>query len=184
MQPAGDARRKLIRQLQGACSGELAAGFAYRGHWKSVSDPAERTRIQQIEREEWHHRDLVKELLRQLEARPDPLREVLFSFIGHTIAVLCRIGGWFLPMYGAGRLERGNIVEYEVAALYAESCGQGEMIDCLLTMAEVEWEHELYFRERIRDHFLLRMFPMWDVPPPKASIRARFEQAVAATSAA
>ena len=29
-------REKLIQILQGAYSGELAAGYAYRGHWKSV----------------------------------------------------------------------------------------------------------------------------------------------------
>lgn len=41
-------------------------------------------------------------------------------------------------MYGAGRLERGNIVEYEIAAKLAAECGHPEMIDCLLEMAEVE----------------------------------------------
>ena len=50
-------------------------------------------------------------------------------------------------MYGAGRLERGNIVEYEEAAEFARACGREDFIDCLLTMAEVEWEHELYFRD-------------------------------------
>lgn len=183
MQDVESIRRKLIRQLQGACSGELAAGFAYRGHWKSVSDPAERARIQQIEAEEWHHRDLVRQLLRDLGAAPDRRREAIFWFIGRTIGFLCRIGGWFIPMYGAGRLERGNIVEYEDAAAYAEACGFQQMIDCLLTMAEVEWEHELYFRERIIGHRLSGLFPLWDPPPPKESIRARFE-AVRATSPA
>lgn len=47
------ARQRLVRILQNAYSGELAAGFAYRGHWKSVTDPLEKTRIQQIENEEW-----------------------------------------------------------------------------------------------------------------------------------
>jgi hypothetical protein len=35
-----------------AYSGELAAGLAYRGHWRSVRDAAERERIQTIEAEE------------------------------------------------------------------------------------------------------------------------------------
>ena len=30
------ARRNLIRILQNAYSGEIAAAYAYRGHWKSV----------------------------------------------------------------------------------------------------------------------------------------------------
>jgi len=166
-----DARRKLIRQLQGACSGELAAGFAYRGHWKSVRDPGERERIRTIENEEWHHRQLVLGLLRELGAKPKPLREAIFWLIGRTLGALCRLSGWFLPMWGAGRLERGNIVEYEHAAVFAAECGQEAMIDCLLTMAEVEWEHELYFRGRILDHPWLRLFPLWDAPPRKKSIR-------------
>ena len=75
-------------------------------------------------------------------------------------------------MYGAGKLERSNIVEYEEAAVYAAECGHPEMIDDLLTMAEVEWEHERFFRERIIGKRLLRVFPLWDAPPPKTAIRA------------
>jgi hypothetical protein len=169
--PRLDARRKLIRQLQGACSGELAAGFAYRGHWKSVRDPGERERIRIIEEEEWHHRQLVLGLLRELGAKPRPLREAIFWVIGRTLGALCPVSGWFFPMWGAGRLERGNIVEYELAAVLAAQCGHEGMIDCLLTMAEVEWEHELYFRERVLGHPWLRFFPLWEAPPPKQSIR-------------
>ena len=171
-----DPRRLLVRQLQGAYSGELAAGFAYAGHWRSVKDPAERARIQEIEAEEWHHRQLVGDMLRDLGGRPSKLREVIFWTIGHTIAGLCYIGGWFFPMYGAGRLERGNIVEYEVAADYALACGREDLIDCLLSMAEVEWEHELYFRSKAAGHGLARIIPMWDPAPPKETIRARFPQ--------
>ena len=166
-----NAREKLIRQLQGACSGELAAGFAYRGHWKSVRDASERERIRIIESEEQHHRALVLEMLRQLGAKPNPLREVVFWCIGRSLGALCHVSGWFLPMYGAGKLERHNIVEYEEAAVYASECGHPEMIDSLLTMAEVEWEHEKYFRERVAGHRLLRFFPLWDAPPPKDAIR-------------
>ncbi|HKR63462.1 MAG TPA: ferritin-like domain-containing protein [Thermoanaerobaculia bacterium] len=168
---AENARRRLVRQLQGACSGELAAGFAYRGHARSLPPGPERNRILEIEAEEWHHRSLVDGLLRELGARPSAIREVIFWCIGHAIAALCRIGGWFIPMYGAGRLERSNIIEYEDAARYASECGHDEMVDCLLTMAEVEWEHERFFRERIAQHPLLRVFPLWDAPPPKHAIR-------------
>ena len=167
-------RRRLIRQLQGACSGELAAGHAYRGHWRSLRDEGERDRVRAVEAEEWHHRALVKGLLRQLGARPSPIREVLFWLIGRSIALFCFVGGWFAPMYGAGRLERSNIVEYEVAARYAIACGRPDMVDCLLTMAEVEWEHERYFRSRITGHPLCRILPLWEEPSPKASIRARY----------
>jgi rubrerythrin len=58
----------LIGLLQLAYSGELAAAYAYRGHWKSVSDPEERHRIEEIEQDEWHHRKLVGEMLANLKA--------------------------------------------------------------------------------------------------------------------
>lgn len=165
------ARRSLIRQLQLAYSGERAAGYAYRGHWKSVADPAERSRIRQIEDEEWHHRRLVGGLLAQLGARPDQWREARALVIGRALGALCHVAGWFAPMYGAGRLERRNVVEYEDAARFAIAAGRPDFLECLLTMAEVEWEHEHYFRSKVEGRGLLRLFPLWSPPPPKASIR-------------
>jgi hypothetical protein len=172
-----DARTKLIRQLQRAHSGELAASHAYHGHWHSVRDPQERERIRIIEGEEWHHRTLVRGLLRQLGAAPNRVREVIFWIIGKAVALFCHVGGWYFPMYGAGRLERHNIVEYEDAAVYAAECGHPEMIDCLLTMAEVEWEHEFYFRQKALSHPLSRVVKVWDPAPPKETIRAKHESA-------
>lgn len=171
-----DAKSRLIKQLRGAYSGELAAGFAYRGHWNSVSDPVEREQIRNIEAEEWHHRELVGAMLRTLGGNPSRIREAIFWCIGKGIAFLCHIGGWFIPMYGAGRLERGNIVEYEEAAVFARDCGHEEMIEELLEMAEVEWEHERYFRAKVEGHFLLRVLRVWEPAPPKESIRARWAQ--------
>ncbi len=51
-----------------------------------------------------------------------------------------------------------------------------ELIDCLLTMAEVEWEHEFFFRHKILGHSLLRIFKLWDPAPPKETIRAKYAQ--------
>jgi hypothetical protein len=170
-----DARASLVHVLRSACSGELAAIYAYRGHWKSLrADAPERARIQFIESEEHHHRELVIGLLRELGAKPSALREAVFYCIGKSIGLLCRIGGWFIPMYGAGKLERSNIKEYEDAAQLAQAAGLTHMIDCLLTMAEVEWDHELFFREQVEGHWMLRLFRVWDAPPPKESIRAAF----------
>src|SRR4029453_3630241 len=105
----------LIGLLQLAYSGELAAAYAYRGHWKSVSDPEERHRIEEIENDEWHHRKLVGEMLRDLKAAPNPSRERRATSIGRVLGFGCHIAGWLAPMYGAGRLESRNIREYEVA---------------------------------------------------------------------
>ena len=49
------------------------------------------------------------------------------------------------------RVESRNIVEYETAARHALACGRGSD-RLLLTMAEVEWEHEKYFRSCVLRH--------------------------------
>jgi demethoxyubiquinone hydroxylase (CLK1/Coq7/Cat5 family) len=173
-----DYSPKLITILQLAYSGELAAAYAYRGHWKSVSNEDERVRIRKIEDEEWHHRKLVGELLRSLNAHPVGHREIRAWIIGRGLGLLCHVMGWLAPMYGAGRLESRNIVEYETAARYARNCGREDFIDCLLTMAEVEWEHETYFRSRVLQHRLGRRLSLWPAPPPKETIRRSFQQDV------
>ena len=175
---ADESYQNLTTILQLAFSGERAAGYAYRGHWKSVFDKEERARIKQIEDEEWHHRTLVGEMLGSLDSRPGSFREIRALIIGRGLGLLCYVTGWLAPMYGAGRLESRNIVEYETAARYARDCGREDFVDCLLTMAEVEWEHENYFRSRVLLHPLGRRLPLWPMPPPKETIRQSFEQEV------
>ena len=170
----GNTHRKLIALLQLAYSAERAAGYAYRGHWQSVAAKDERDRIRQIENEEWHHRQLVGGMLESLGSRPSKQREIRSLLIGRVLGFLCHLMGWLAPMYGAGRLESRNIREYETAARYARDCGHEEFVDCLLTMAEVEWEHEYYFRARVLLHFLGHKLPLWPPPPPKETIRASF----------
>jgi rubrerythrin len=164
---------KLIGILQLAYSGERAAGYAYRGHWKSVTDLEEKHRIRQIEDEEWHHRRLVGEMLAKLGAEANRWRELRALVIGRTLGFLCHLSGWLIPMYGAGKLESRNIVEYETAARYARGCKREEFIDCLLTMAEVEWEHEKYFREKVLSHPWAKWFSIWPKPPGKETIRGK-----------
>ena len=145
----------LIHLLQGAYSGELAAGFAYRGHWKSVRNEHEHASIQKIEREEWIHRECVGEMLKSLAARPKKSREAKMWLIGKSIGAACHVIGWFLPMYFAGRLESGNVIEYETAASHAAALGFTEFEADLLVMAGVEKEHELFFLSTIVEHRLL-----------------------------
>lgn len=145
----------FIRILQNAYSGELAAGYAYRGHWKSVSDPSERSRIQQIENEEWVHRQRVGKMLLELSAQPQRHKEIRMWITGRVIGLACHFIGWFLPMYFAGRLESGNVVEYELAASHARALGLFKFETDLLRMASVEKEHELYFLSVVSHHPLL-----------------------------
>ncbi len=165
----------LVAILQHAYSGELAAALAYRGHWRSVRAPSERARIEQIEHEEWHHRTLVGEMLVELGRTPKRGLEIRATLIGRTLGALCHVSGWLAPMYGAGRLESHNIREYEVAARHAAASGNERYVDCLLTMAEVEWEHEVYFRARVTSHRFIRWIPIWPSPPPKETIRGSYD---------
>ena len=145
----------LIQILQAAYSGELAAGFAYRGHWKSLNNAIERTAVQKIEHEEWVHRERVGEMLASLGASPLKYREAKSFLIGRTIGLACHVIGWFFPMYFAGRLESGNVVEYENAASHAAALGLKEFEGDLLVMAGVEKEHELFFLGAVAGHRLL-----------------------------
>jgi rubrerythrin len=171
-----DDRRKLILLLQLAYSGELAAAYAYRGHWNSVRDASQRDSIRSIEADEWRHRKLVGEMLNSLAATPDKWRELRAKIVGRVLGLLCHVTGWLAPMYGAGKLESRNIREYETAARHARDCGREDLIDCLLEMAEVEWEHELYFRSRVKEHFLGRRLSLWPKPLPKETIRTSLER--------
>ncbi|HEY0347915.1 MAG TPA: ferritin-like domain-containing protein [Pyrinomonadaceae bacterium] len=175
MAPSNHSSDKLIALLQLAYSGERAAAYAYRGHWQSVSDEHERDSIRAIEEDEWRHRQLVGEMLAGLGAEPNNRREVRATIIGRTLGLLCHVSGWLLPMYGAGKLESRNVKEYETAARYARDCGCVNLIDCLLEMAEVEWDHELYFRSRVLSHRLGRRLPLWPPPPPRETIRLSYE---------
>jgi rubrerythrin len=171
-----ESRQKLIALLQLAYSGELAAAYAYRGHWKSVRNGVQKIAIQEIENDEWRHRRLVGEMLVSLKSGPSARRETRANMIGRTLGFLCHVTGWLAPMCGAGRLESRNIREYETAARYARECGRSDLVDCLLEMAEVEWDHEHYFRSRVQEHFLGRRLPLWTQPPAKEMIRVSFER--------
>lgn len=172
------ARASLIRLLQLAYSGELAAALAYAGHARATRDPLLRLRIAEIELEELHHRSCVGDMLRSLAASPDPRRERRAAFIGRTLGLLCHVSGRLAPLWGAGRLERKNIVEYENAARYAADAGLGHLVEPLLTMAEIEWEHERFFREELLRYRIGKLLPRWTPPPRKEEIRASFPRTV------
>jgi demethoxyubiquinone hydroxylase (CLK1/Coq7/Cat5 family) len=150
-----DSRQNLIRILQNAHAGEVAAAYAYRGHWRSLKVSPERERIKEIEAEEWDHRRRVGEWLEKLGAKPLRLREKIFWTIGNVLGPSCFIAGWFMPMYFAGRLESRNSVEYEDAAVFARELGMKTLAKDLIEMARVELEHELFFREMVTGHRLL-----------------------------
>ncbi|HEX3102677.1 MAG TPA: demethoxyubiquinone hydroxylase family protein [Pyrinomonadaceae bacterium] len=150
-----NARKNLIRILQNAYSGELAAAYAYRGHWRSLRPSPEKTQIEKIENEEWVHRAANLKWLEHLGAKPRKIREAIFWTIGRSLGISCFVSGWFMPMYFAGRLESQNSVEYEDAAAFAKELGMDECVADLLEMARVEVEHEVFFHNVVSGHRLL-----------------------------
>src|SRR5436853_1291490 len=149
------SQQELIKILRDAYSGERAAAYAYRGHWKSLRDASERTRIRQIEDEEWQHRRDVGAMLAAMNSAPVRFKELKMLLIGRGIGFLCHVIGWFLPMYFAGRLEGGNVVEYETAAAWAAGAGLTHFESGLREMAAREKEHVVYFFSVIANHRLL-----------------------------
>ena len=170
------AKKKLIDLLQRAHAGELAAAYAYSGHAKSVASPQERAEILQIMNEELEHRSRLRQMLQGLGAAPVLFLERKMALIGRTISLLCRIGGWFIPMYGAGKLERGNLVEYEIAARLAFKAGEFHLVEELLAFGELEWQHEQYFRSKVQDHWMIKLFWIWPAPPPLIEIRNSYQR--------
>jgi demethoxyubiquinone hydroxylase (CLK1/Coq7/Cat5 family) len=148
-------QQQLIRLLQGAYSGELAAAYAYRGHWKSLKDSVERASVREIEDEEWVHRAQVGNILAALHAAPLRRKEALMWLTGRTLGALCYFSGWFLPMYFAGRLESMNVEEYRDAASYAAKLGLTQHENDLQQMATVEKKHETFFLNAVSNHTLL-----------------------------
>jgi hypothetical protein len=165
------ARVALVRVLQDAHAGELAAAYAYRGHWKSLwrrKWVAERAEVHRIEDAEWHHRRLVADMLAELGERPRPRRELLMGAIGRFFGLLCFVGGHFGPMYAAGRLEAANVSQYEAAERSASRLGLHGYVACLRDMVVEEARHEVFFGDQVRGHPFLpltRRVLGWGPPP-------------------
>ncbi len=170
-------RKELIHILQMAYSGELAAAYAYAGHWRSLKHSQQKSDIRKIENDEWNHRAIVGTMLRELNGKPQTWREIMMVSIGITAFVGCFASGWFLPMYFAGRLENDNTEEYFTAAHHAHELGLDEMNRNLLELSKVELEHEAFFHQIVQGHawlpFMIRAF-RWGGPDEIAD--ARFNQ--------
>jgi demethoxyubiquinone hydroxylase (CLK1/Coq7/Cat5 family) len=173
--PAGPAdpadpatRAALVRILQDAHAGELAAAYAYRAHARSLwrrSQRAQRDEVRRIEQAEIHHRRLVGEMLVDLGAAPRRTREALMATIGRVFGSLCFVTGWFGPMYAAGRLEGQNVDQYRAARDLASQLGRHA--EGLEAMRAEEVRHEQWFGDQVRHHWLLplaRAILRWSPP--------------------
>ena len=149
---------KLVRSLQLAFSAERAAAFAYFGHAGSLRDREERCKVQEIEKDEWDHRDHVLSIMRQYDIPISNYYEWKFYFIGRMIGFCCYFIGWFMPYFFAGRLESGNVCEYFVMMRYFRELGISEHDEALYEMGIREKEHEMYFLETVKGNRLLPIF--------------------------
>jgi len=167
-------RRRLVRLLRAAHAGERAAALAYRGHARSVTDPAQAGMIRRIEAEEWAHRARLGAMLQEQGSTPARWREVIFQTIGLTLGAACRWSGWYLPMYGAGWIEAINVQEYLTAAALAATCAEHGYAAELLLMAQCEREHEAYFRGLVAGCWQTRWLGLWRAPPapPEVGVAA------------
>jgi rubrerythrin len=151
--------RDFIALVRLAYSAERAAALAYQGHAASVQDPLEKAELKRIEDDEWVHRANLKRMLDKVGRAPSPWLELKYQVIGKLIGFSCHAIGWFMPMYFAGRLESGNVVEYVEMERLARACGMEEEIECIREMARVEKEHEMYFLAKAMTHRAIRVFP-------------------------
>jgi rubrerythrin len=149
---------ELVHLARLAYSAERAAAFAYRGHAASVRDASEKTDLLRIEREEWVHRGHVLRILEKIGARPSRFLEIKYWIIGKAIGLSCHLIGWFMPMYFAGRLESGNVMEYVRMEILARAQGLDEELECIREMARVEKTHESFFLGKARGHRAMGLF--------------------------
>ena len=148
----------LVNSLRLAYSAEKAAAFAYIGHAGSLRNPEEKAAVQQIERDEWEHREQVLKILEQYDIPVSRFYECKYHLIGRLIGFSCYIIGRFMPYFFAGKLESGNVCEYFVMMKHFHSLGITEHDSILYEMGIKEKEHEVFFLEMIKDSKWLPFF--------------------------
>ena len=153
-----ETKKKFIELMQAAYSGEMAAALAYGGHWRILKSSSEIEAVKQIEIDEWNHRKRVGEILTEMNAKPSWIREKIFFAIGTSIALICRVCGYFCAAYFAGILENGNVNEYNLAHKYASELGFDHLLEDFLEMQKTELEHEIILYRMIKTHRFLPIF--------------------------
>ena len=112
----------LRASLQKAYSAEKAAALAYIGHAASLKDPKERTRVKEIEQDEWDHRNAVNELMQLYDIPVSKYYEFLYTFIGKSIRYSCYLIGRFMPYFFAGKQVPSLISDYDAIGFDMDHC--------------------------------------------------------------
>lgn len=140
------SQEKFIKQLQNAHAGEIGAYYAYGGHWKAVSDPAQREMIRFIQKEELEHIRALDLMLYILRAAPNQRRDTVFTVIGKTLGYLCKWTGYFMPMWGAMFMEKIGVSSYKEMSIEASKLQWHDFAVQLGEMHQTELDHEEYFK--------------------------------------
>ena len=148
----------LVSSLRLAYSAEKAAAYAYIGHARSLKNPVEKAAVQQIENDEWEHRENVLRIMQQHEVSVSKYFEFKYNLIGRLISFSCYFIGRFMPYFFAGKLESGNVCEYFKMMKYFHSIGITEHDKVLHEMGIKEKEHEVFFLEMIKDESWMPFF--------------------------
>ncbi|MGF1582091.1 MAG: hypothetical protein ACFCD0_22420 [Gemmataceae bacterium] len=149
---------ELVDLLRLAYSAEKAAAFAYIGHAGSLKKKPEAKRVNEIEQDEWNHRDQVKRIMDEYGIEPSRYYEMKYHLLGKLIGLSCYFIGRFMPYFFAGRLESGNVCEYFRMMHYFHSLGITKHDDVLYEMGIKEKEHEVYFLNMVKDESWLPIF--------------------------
>ncbi len=150
--------KKLTTLLQKAYSAEKAAAIAYQGHAGSVKNVIQKATINQIEKDEWHHRACVLNIMKEYDIPVSKFFEAKMYITGKVICLGCYLIGWFMPFYFAGSLESGNVCEYFKMIHYFHELGITKHDKVLYDMGIKEKEHEVYFLSIIKNNKWLPFF--------------------------
>lgn len=132
---------KLVKMLQKAYAGEIAAYYAYSGHWQSEKDPEVRRQIQEIQKHELYHILEIERMLKSLDAKPAPIRTWIFERIGRTIGFLCLFFSQRTKARVAMSIERFGAAKYDDIKLEASRQKRYAMARELSHMAQTEDGH-------------------------------------------
>ncbi len=131
-------------------SSELGAATAYRGHAAHIRIEAHRAHVEQVRRDELHHRDELLEIIVARGLRPWRALDAVFWMVGSTVAFGCRFWGDWASAYGASSFEVNGVAEYRRLSALAARLGEAELVPYFDRMAEQEQGHRDLFREMAR----------------------------------
>lgn len=146
----GEIMSKLIRLLRRAHAIEIGAYEAYEGHWRSTKDPVKRKRIQEIQKDELDHKQMVGFMLIFLGAESNKDLDWLMYFVGRLVSISCYVIGSRAAAWGAKLFEVMGSDLYKDAAAECLGTQNEHMSETLWKMGMKEQEHEEFFKSCLK----------------------------------